>query len=158
MKKLIIPIACAFLLMFGLKWLQGPEKQLQKKTQKLIQLANVKPGESTLQLISRVSKMDKYIHFDVKLKAEYEGQIYTAKSLNEFRSLLTSYFKQKSTGSFEYQNLTVKIAKDKQQGEVSFDAFFKRNNSHISCKALLQWLKQKKWYVKEIQVFSCVKQ
>ena len=102
MKKLFILALAAFLSFFVWKRLQSPEAYLKKQTKKLIALSSVK-NEKGLALISKVSKTDKYIHFDVQLKAEYEGQIYTARSLNEFRSLLLAYFRQKQTGALDYK-------------------------------------------------------
>ena len=81
-----------------LTWLvwksQSPESYLKKKTQKLIAMTSNPRSSSEIALISKMSKIARFIHFDVRLKAEYKGQIWTAKSLNEFRSLLFSYFKQ----------------------------------------------------------------
>ena len=143
------------LLWFGWKLIQSPEKYLKKKTQKLIALTSVTDSASDMGWISKVSKMAKYIHFDVRMKAEYEGQIWTAKSLNEFRSLLFAYFKQGSAGQLDYKNLTVRLGENKKQGLVKFDAFFERNAKTVFCKALLEWVKEKKWRIKQIDVFSC---
>lgn len=119
-------------------------------------MASIKNTNSDTSLISKVSKIAKFIHVKVQLKAEYEGQIYTAKSLNEFRSMLFAYFKQKSTGKMTYQNLSVSLREDKKQGMVKFDASFERDNKNIFCKALFEWIKEKRWYIKRIDLFPCV--
>ena len=143
---------------FGLyKFLQSPEKLLIKKTKHLIKLSSIQKAKSDMALISKVGKIAKLIHYDVQFKAEYEGQIYKAQSLNELRSLLTLYFKQSSTGSFEYKNLTIQMKDDNKKGEVNFEALFDRNSQKISCKAMLEWLKDKKWFVQKIEVHSCYK-
>ena len=144
-----------FLSWFGWKFIQSPEKYLRKKTQELIAITSVTGQLSEMDIISKVSKMAKYIYFDVHMKAEYEGRIWTTKSLNEFRSLLFAYFKQKSAGQLDYKNLIVRIGENKTQGLVDFDAFFERNTKTVFCKILLEWIKEKKWRIKKIEVFSC---
>lgn len=146
------------LLSLWLAWsfFQSPESYLKKKTRYLIEMASAGSSVSDLSMLSHVSKMAKYIHFDVHLKAEYEGQIYKAKSLNEFRSLLFSYFKYRdSREKVEYKNLNVSVEKSGKKALVSFDALFKRNEVRVFCKAFLGWVKEKKWYVKKIEVSSC---
>ena len=156
MKKIISLVAMALLCSFIWKKIQSPEKYLKKQTQKLIALTSIKSIKSDIRLLSRISKIAEYIHFDVRWKAKYEGQIYTGKSLNEFRSLLFSYFQQNSTGKLSYKNLTIWVGEDKKQGTAHWDAFFKRNKNTVFCKILFEWIKEKKWYIKNIEVFSCV--
>ena len=153
--KIFVLLAFTFLAWFGWKLTQSPEKYLKKKSKQLIEMASVKNSNTDMSLISKVSKMAKLIHFDVQFKAEYEGQIFTAHSLNELRSLLLSYFKQKSTGKINYKNLNLEMAENKKQAIVKFDALFERNSKSISCKALLEWIKDKKWYIKRIEIFPC---
>ena len=142
---------------FGLyKLFQSPEKYLKKKTEYLIGLASVKSSKVDMALLSQVTKIAKFIHHDVQVKAEYEGQIYQARSLNEFRSLLMAYFRQGSTGEgLEYKNLTVQMKDNKKRGVVSFDAVFNRRAQKLFCKIVLEWFKEKKWFVKKIDVYFC---
>ena len=109
-----------------------------------------------MALISKVSKIVKLIHFDVQVKAEYEGHIYQARSLNEFRSLLMSYFRAGSDkGNLEYKNLRVQLEDNEKKALAGFDAFFNRRAQRIFCKVEIGWLKEKKWFVKKIDVHSC---
>ena len=158
--KVIVSLTVAALLAgwFGWKWLQPPETLIKKKTQKLIALSSRTGPASEMGLMSKVSKIDKFIHFDVHVKAEYEGQIWTAKSLNEFRSLLFTYFKQGSTGQLSYKNLTVDLKEGRKEAIVKFDTFFEQETGAIFCKTLLKWLKEKKWYIKNIELSSCTQQ
>ena len=144
MKK--IAILSAVLLSLWLAWsfFQPPEFYLKKKTQYLIETASAVSPSGDMAMLSRVSKMAKYIHFDVYLKAEYEGRVYTARSLNEFRSLLLSYFKYKNEESMDYKNLTASVEHNKKKATVNFDAFFERNKVTMFCKAILEWIKEKK--------------
>jgi len=154
MKKIFILVLLVVLPWQIWKFFQTSSSYLKKKTEKIIRLSSIKPTESDIALYSRVSKIVKYIHFNIQMKAEYEGRIYTSKSLNEFRSLLISYFKHNSTGAFNYKNLTVQL-KNETSGVVNFDAIFKKNKKSTFCKIILEWTKEKKWYVTKIEVFSC---
>lgn len=154
--KKIIGFSLAFIVLaFAIyKLLESPEKYLKRKTRELISMVSVQKTKSQMGLISKISKISKYIHFDVRLKAEYEGRIYKAKSLNEFRSLLMSYFRLNSTGKMEYKNMSVQMEDDKQ-GIVAFDSWFERLEKKVHCKTLLEWIKEKKWYIKKIEVSFC---
>ncbi len=155
MKFIVGFIALGLALMAFWKVIQSPESRLKKKSQKLIALASVGGGpQSEMNLISKVSKMAKYIHFDVQVRAEYEGSVYSARSLNEFRSLLLSYFKHGQTGKVDYENLTIQM-EGKTQGRTYFDAHFERGSTPVVCKALFEWIKEKKWLIKKLELFSC---
>ena len=159
MKALIIS---AVLVVSGFslyKLFQNPEKQIKKKTEYLIKLVSAQNSKADSNLLSKVTKMVKYIHYDVQFKAQYKEQVYQARSLNEFRSLLTGYFKyaQASTEALEHKNLTIQIQDDKKKGLVQFDVLFNRGKQKTLCKAVLEWLKEKKWFVKKIEVHSCKK-
>ena len=148
--KIFALLFFASLAWFGWKLIQSPEKYLTKKTKELIEMASIENSDTNF--ISRVSKISKFIRFDVYLKAEYEGQIFTAQSLNELRSLLVSYFRQKSTGKINYKNLNLTLGENKKQAIAKFDALFERGKKNISCKTLLEWIKEKKWYIKRIEI------
>ena len=153
-KKFLIFLLAGILFSFFIwKFFQSPEKHLEKKTKALIKLAEPGGLGSQMQILSQVSKISKHIHFNIQLNAEYEGQTYIARSLNDFRSLMFSYFKYKSGEQLDYKNLRIVV--DKKQGTAKFDIFFKRNKKNIFCQAFLVWIKEKKWQVKKIQVSSC---
>lgn len=149
-------IGLSLLVFLAYKLLDSPEKYLKRKTQKIISLVSEKHTEINLHLISKVSQIAKYIHFDVHLTAEYEGQVYTAKSLNEFRSLMMSYFRLNSKGTTDYKNLAVQVKKNKQEGLVTLDGLFEKQGRKTHCKVLLVWIKEKKWYIKKIEVSECL--
>lgn len=149
-------IGLILLAFFSYKLFDSPEKYLKRKTQKIISLVSSENTELDISLISTISKIAKYIHFDVHLKAEYEGQIYRAKSLNEFRSLMMSYFRLNSKGKIESKNLAVQLKENKKEGIVTFDGLFEKQSTKTHCKILLGWIKEKKWYIKQIEVFDCI--
>jgi len=68
----------AFLLLIwaGINFFQSPEKYLLKKTKDLIDLGS--KVDPKWGLSSKVAEINKYIHYDMRLKAEYEGQLYQA--------------------------------------------------------------------------------
>ena len=152
MKQLIIYSLIAGLVGFGLyKLFQSPEKYLKKKTEYLIALGSVKKAN-----ISQVTKISKYIHHNVQMKVEYEGHIFKASSLNEFRSYVMAYLRQGTgSGDLEYKNLTVEIKNNKKTGLVNFEALFNRISQKLLCKVALEWNKEKRWYVQKIEVHSC---
>ena len=156
MKALITGVLIA-LSGFGLyKLFNSPERYLKKKTEYLISLSSVKSAKGNMALISQASKISKFIHHDIQVKAEYEGQVYEARSLNEFRSLLMAYFRQSSNeGHLEHKNLTVQMKDNKKKGAVSFDAVFNRAVKKVFCKVALEWIKEKRWFVQKIEVHSC---
>ena len=135
---------------------QNEERYIKRQTEKLIQKASFKTHQSDIALLRRVSEIAKKIHVRIQLKAEYEGKLYETNSLNEFRSLLFAYFKIRSKEILEYKNLTVKRGSGKNHFLVYFDFLFKRIEKQMICKALVEWIKEKKWYVKKIEVSSCI--
>ncbi len=155
MRIIVICVIAALLAWRGWLFIQSPETLLKKKTQKLISMASIKSGASDLALMSHVSQISKFIHFDVRVKAEYQGQTLTAKSLNEFRSLLFQYFKQGGVQQLSHKGLTVKLEKSKDQALAQFDAVFEKQTENIACKFFLEWIKGEKWHVKKIEALAC---
>lgn len=133
-----------------------PEKLLLKKTKHLIALGSQVDAKFSLSSASKVSEINKYIHYDVQIKAEYEGRFYQARSLNEFRSLLMAYFKAGITQKLEYENLRVDL-KDEKTGEVSFSVTFHNRDRVEACEVLLNWIKEEKWFIKNIRIENCKK-
>ena len=140
----------------GLQIFKTPEKYLLKKTKQLIHLGSQVDSKFGLPLASKISEINKYIHYDMRLKAEYEGRVYQARSLNEFRSLLMAYFKAGITQKVEYENLIVEL-KDEKTGEVSFSVVFHNTGKVWACKVLLNWIKDKRWFIKNINIENCKK-
>ena len=156
MKKIVLVLFLGVSLFFGLSvFFQSEEKRIKKKTLKLIQLVSINTGESDIALLRRLSKVAQFIHHAVELKAEYEGGIYKVKSLGEFKSLLMAYFKEKGTGTLDYEELNVEMFDNNERAEVRFSAVFERKNQFVKCAAFLIWIKDKKWYIKNIEVSSC---
>lgn len=140
----------------GLQIFKTPEKYLLKKTKHLIHLGSQVDSKFSLSSASKVSEINKYIHYDIRLKAEYEGRVYQARSLNEFRSLLMAYFQAGITQKAEYENLIAEL-KDEKTGEVSFSVAFHNTGGVWACKVLLNWIKDKKWFIKDINIENCKK-
>ena len=137
----------------GFKFFQGPEKYLLKKTKHLIFLGSQVGNSISLSSSMKLSEISKYIHYDLQLEAEYEGRVYKARSLNEFRSLLMAYFKAKVTQKLEHEDLRVEL-KDEKTGEVSFSVTFHNINTVWTCKVLLIWIKDKKWFIKNMNIIK----
>ena len=157
MKQKIFIVGVFLALIYGgLQVFKTPEKYLLKKTKHLIHLGSQIDSKFGLSSASKISEINKYIHYDMRLKAEYEGRVYQARSLNEFRSLLMVYFKAGITQKVEYENLIVEL-KDEKTGEVSFSVTFHNTGRFWSCKALLNWIKDKKWFIKNISIENCKK-
>lgn len=156
MKRFIVAALAAGSVFGVYKLFQSPEKYLKKKTEYLISLSSIKNSKMDMAMISKVTKIAKFIHHNVQMKVEYKGQIFKASSLNEFRSYITAYFRQSSSAeALEYKNLTVQMKDNKKRGLVSFEIFFNRVNQRVFCKAALEWGQEKKWYVQKIDINSC---
>lgn len=139
----------------GKMYFQNEEQWIQKKTKKLIQLVSSTQQGSEVALLKKASKITRFIHFDVRLKVEYQGSVYARKSLNEVHSLLFLYFKQKISEKLEYGELNIRMSKNNKQADLSFPLSFKNSGQSVFCQAFLKWIKEKKWYIKEIEVSSC---
>ena len=152
MKQKVFIVGVFLALIYGgLQIFKTPEKYLLKKTKHLIHLGSKVDSKFGLSLASKVSEINKYVHYDIRLKAEYEGRVYQARSLNEFRSLLMGYFKAGVTQKAEYENLIAEL-KDEKTGEVSFSIAFHNTGGVWACKVLLNWIKDKKWFIKNISI------
>lgn len=157
MKKNIFLLGVFVFSLWGaFKLFQSPERHLLKKTKHLIGLASQVETKLSFSLASKMAEINKHIHHNVRIRAEYEGQIYQARSLNEFRSLLTAYFQAGITKKLEHKELKVEI-KDKKGAEVSFAITFHNKNGVWDCEVLLDWLKEKRWFVESINIENCNK-
>ena len=153
-QKILITALLLAVFYGGFKLFQSPEKYLIKKTKHLISLGSQMDKTISLSVGLTVSEISKYIHHDLNFKAEYEGRVYQARSLTEFRSLLFLYFKEGRTQKLEYENMTVEL-KDEKTGEVSFFITFHNIDTVWSCEVLLNWIKDKKWFIKNITIEKC---
>ena len=157
MFKKISFFVLAILAFFIIKpYFQSEKEWIKKKTQDLIQMTSSSGGGSDIAFLQKVSQITKFIHFDVRLRVNYEGRLWTAKSLNEVRSLFLLYFREKSSSEkIGYSDLTVQMSENKKKAEVRFSVLFKRLERDWVCQAFLEWIKEKKWYIKQIDVSSC---
>ena len=150
---------------------ESDEKYLQKTTLKLLKLASV-PVQDTnpVALLKRVEQIAKHIHFDVRFKLQVNGQTWENRSAGELRTLLLAYFQRGGLAQITVDNLSVRINSPGQSredlpdspansststGHVRFKAHGLRRENKVSCEVLLVWIQEKKWFIKEIEVFSC---
>ena len=42
-----------------------------------------------------------------------------------------------------------------KEADVQFDILFQGTKVKKICKAVLGWIKEKKWYIQKIKIFSC---
>ena len=153
-QKILITALLLAVFYGGFKLFQSPEKYLIKKTKRLISLGSQMDKSIGLPLSMTVSEISKSIHYDLNFKAEYDGQLYQVRSLKEFRSLLFLYFKEGKTQKLEYENMTVEL-KDEKIGDVSFFITFYNIDKVWSCEVLLNWIKEERWFIKNISIEKC---
>ena len=136
--------------------MENDEKYLQKTTFKLLNLASVPVQEINLvALLKRVEQMAKYVHFDVQFKLQANGQTWEGRSAGELRTLLLTYFKRGGLAQITADNMSIQIDSSTPKGHVRFKAHGLQGDNKVSCEAHLVWIKEKKWFIKEIEVFSC---
>ncbi len=140
---------------------QNDEKYIRKKTIKLINLA-VPPvvSPSNTALFRRIHEIAKYIHFSVQYKINFGHTVYQNRSLSKLRSLMTVYFKKNSNWKVEKPlkeniHITISPAEGNKTAEVNFNITITRENKQLSCKALLHWIKEKKWLIHKMELSSC---
>ncbi len=141
---------------------QSDKSYLQKKTIKLLELT-FSPfiSRSETNIFRRVHEIAKHMHFSVEYEVNLGNNgLYKDRSLNELRSLLFIYFKKSGTWKIETpakEDLSITISKSETQktAEVSFPIKGTKEDKKVSCRALLHWIKDKKWLIHKIKVFSC---
>ena len=157
---------------------ESPESRVKKRTLRLLEQSLPKNPKSESARLSHLAKLSSFFHFDVQLRAEYQGGRYQADSLNELRSLLLAWLRQKKSHleTVDYRGLTVQALLDEEGGDRSeikqgsqqeiepqptvfskFELIFKREGEQeVSCKARLEWTKdKKKWRIKKARISSC---
>ena len=141
-----------------------PEAYLKKQTKKLIKRMDNPAGETKnlVSVSSKVSKIAKYIHYDVILSLDYQGKLEKVQSLNEFRSFLSFYFTKVQGGKISYDELVVTISEPAESPEkaprtatVSFKFSSTIEAQAISCDTRLEWVKEDKWFIKTIDIKNC---
>lgn len=135
---------------------ENDEKYLRKTTFKLLKLASV-PVQDTnpVTLLKRVEQIAKYVHFDVQFKLQANGQVWEDHSSGEFRTLLLIYFRRGGLTQITADNMSVQVDSSTSTGHVRFKVHGLRRENKVSCEAHLVWIQEKKWFIKEIKVFSC---
>ena len=141
---------------------QSDKSYLQKKTIKILELVSSSfISRSETNIFRRVHEIAKHIHFSVEYEVNLgRDGLHKDRSLNELRSLLFIYFKKSGTWNIEIpseKDLSITISKSetKKTAEVSFPIKGTKEDKKINCRALLQWIKDKKWLIHKIKVFSC---
>ena len=144
---------------------QSDKSYLQKKTIKLLGLVSSSfISRSETNIFRRIHEIAKNMHFSVEYEVNLGSDgLYKDRSLNELRSLLFVYFKKSSTWNIEIpskEDLNIKVSKSeaKKIAEVSFPIKATKEDKKISCSALLHWVKDKKWLIHKMRVFSCTLQ
>ena len=133
---------------------------LKKTTIKLIK--TVSPMTTPLPqmtLLRKVQSVAKHIHFSVQYEIEWNNRVYQDRSLSKFRAVLTSYFKQIKEGKPNTPNkkdlqVTIKEGEPKS-AEVQFPLKVFWREKQANCQVVLHWIKEKKWFINKIKVFSC---
>ena len=156
MRKIVFLTLFIWAGLYGVfKFFESSERYLKKKTELLIHLVSFKGVKTDMSLISKASQIDQYIHHNVQLNAQYQSRIYQARSLNELRSLLLAYFRSDIRQKIEYENLKVQIQKGQKKAKVLFSVAIYNTDQTLSCNVLLNWLKDKKWFIKKIELKNC---
>ena len=135
---------------------ESDEAYLKKTTLQLLKSAE---GPFTRQnpvaFLGRVNKIAKHFHFDVAFQLETGGQVRKGRTAEELRTLLLIYFKQGGVEEITAEDLTVQKKAESSDYLVRFTARGRRGKARVSCKVSLLWIKEKKWFIKEAEVFSC---
>ena len=152
----ILPLIAggALFLFFG----ESDEERLKKTTLQLLKSVSAPSvNQNPLALLGRVDKIGKHFHFDVEFKLETGGQVREGRSAGELRTLLLVYFKRRGSEVAEItaEELTVQKEAEGSGYLVRFTARGQRGKDRVSCKVSLIWIKEKKWFIKEAEVFSC---
>ena len=141
---------------------KSDKSYLQNKTIKLLELISSSfISRSETNIFRRIHEIAKHMHFSVEYEVNLGSDgLHKDRSLNELRSLLFIYFKKSSTWNIETPakedfNITVSKSEVKKIAEVSFPIKATKEDKKISCRALLHWIKDKKWLIHKIKVFSC---
>ena len=141
---------------FVLFFWKNDEKYLKNTTFKLLKLASVSNQETNpIALLKRVEKIAKHLHFDVQFKLQANGQVWEDRSAGEFRTLLLTYFKMGGLAQINGTDLSVQIDPKTLNGHVRFKLHGQRGEDAVSCNAHFIWIKEKKWFIKNLEVFSC---
>ena len=166
MKKLVIAGLLAVGCFFVWKIAQTPQRYLKKATLDIIKTAQeakaLEAGgkQSSLveykQMAGRIERIIRHIHFDIIVKAEYEGQTHASRSLNEFRRLLSLWFAKKVVSEWSYKGLSIHVEESQTKAQAHFNISFKKDQKQSDCKVVFKWLKEeKKWRVKNIALNAC---
>ena len=135
--------------------LQSEEKYLQQQTRHLISLTAVPSPLSKTKAIHRVNKMASLLRFNVSFQGNIQGRTYTTKNLQQIKSFLLSYFIQAQTALWKEEDLNVTLDKKEKTARISLTLNGNYNEKNLQCNLKLQWQKEKKWLIYDIQVSTC---
>ncbi len=162
MKNIYVICFIALLIAGSFVLFQNDEKYLKKHTIKLLHI--VSPSStpsSTATMFRKIHEIAKYMHFSVEYEVKTEQYFYKNQSLANLRSALAGYFKQPDKNwrinipSAKELNVTISKSEENKTAEVSFTVKATQGNKKLSCNSLINWIKEKKWLIHKIKVFSC---
>ncbi len=162
MKKIHIFFLAIFLIIAGffVCCFQNDEKYLKKSTIKLLNL--ISPSAlSQPALFRKIHEITKYVHFSVEYEVKVDQYFYKDRSLANLRSSLATYFsrshKNWNIAIPSAKELNVKIfqSKENKTAEVAFPIKASEGDKKLSCESLVHWIKEKKWLIQKVKVFSC---
>ena len=154
-------LVAIILLIGSIFFFQNDKTYLQKKTIKLLNLAS-SPSVSLSEtaIFRRIHEIAKHIHFSVQYDMDFDSHLYQDRSLAELRSLMFVYFKKSNNWKIDIPSkedltVTMSVSEGKKNAEVAFPIKATQKNKNLSCSAVLHWIKEKKWLIHKMKVFSC---
>ena len=137
---------------------ENDESYLEKTTLDLLnRLSLSAPIKNNRALLKRLESVGRHFHFDVNFKFHVNGREWKGRSSGELRSLLAVYFKQGGFSGIRGDALSVQVdsSLEIRTGRVTFKFHGLREKDPVSCEVRLEWIKEKKWFIKTVEVFSC---
>lgn len=160
MKKILLIGFGALCVWQAFLFFQDDKKHLEKTLHKMVDLLN-QPTLTDMSKLKRVEALGKHLHFNIKFHININQNTYSGRSLNQIKSLIFAYLRSRPLRDFSVSQLNTTQDKNKStqnnlpQYTMLFDMQFLENNKHFTCKNTLKWIKEKKWYLKTIEVSSC---
>jgi len=160
-KLLLLHLIIVILVFNSCVFFQSDKSYLKNKSIKLLKLVAFQPtSPSGIALMTKVNEINLHIAPVVKYNMNLMRYgTYTGSNLSDLKTLMLFYFKS-STNIWKIntpfkKEISVQIITDKKKAEVSFPITAIKNNEKINCKTTLQWQKNEKWLIHNINVFSC---
>ena len=136
---------------------QSQEKQLKKKTLKLIQLISSPPAsESHIALGRKTQSIVKHVHFSVDYQVQIEGRSYQNRTLNRLRSDLFSYWKYRQKYKVNIKiphkkDIKVSFSENKKKAEVKFKLSMSYKDKKVLSLVVINWEKEKSWLIYKVK-------